>query len=313
VRPIVTITLNPAVDGASEADAIRPTNKIRTSNERYDPGGGGLNVARGIRELGREALAVYLAGGATGSVLDSLLSRFGIPRRPISIENDTRVSQVVYERSTGLEYRFVAEGPVVHEREWQHSLRILDQLDWDVIVASGSLPRGVPDDYYVEVAEMTARRGGRLVLDTSGEALRRSLDAGGIYLAKPSVGEFEKFLGRSLVEPGAVEEAARDLVATGRVSLVAVTLGKEGAVLAHAGGVLRLAAPDIAEKSAVGAGDSFVAGMVVGLAEGREPEDAFALGVATGSAAAMTAGTELFHRRDVEQLYAGITGRPLIV
>lgn len=309
MKPIVTITLNPTVDGASEAEVVRPTNKIRTHNERYDPGGGGINVARGIRELGREALALYLAGGATGQVLDSLLSRVGIPRRAIPIEGDTRVSNVVYERSTGLEYRFVPEGPEVREREWRQSLRTLEQLDWDILVASGSLPRGMPDDYYVRVSEVVANREGRLILDTSGVALERMLAHGGIWLVKPSVGEFERALGARLGNPDEIGAAAQDVVRSGKAVYVAVSLGEGGAILAHEGGVRRMAAPEVEVVSAVGAGDSFVAGMVVALSAGRPPEEAFAFGVASGSAAVMTAGTELFRRADVERLYGELAAR----
>ena len=112
---IVTLTPNPPIDGASEADAVRPIHKIRTSNERYDPGGGGVNVTRVLQELGGETLAIYLAGGATGAVLDDLLDHRGLTRRRIPIEDHTRISHVVFERSSGLEYRFVPDGPEVIE------------------------------------------------------------------------------------------------------------------------------------------------------------------------------------------------------
>ena len=108
---IITLTLNPAVDIANEAEAVRPTRKIRTTNERYDPGGGGINVARVIRELGGEALAMALLGGVTGSVLETLLSEAGVPFRTFPIRGRSRMSVTVHERRTGLEYRFVAEGP----------------------------------------------------------------------------------------------------------------------------------------------------------------------------------------------------------
>ena len=108
----------------------------------------------------------------------------------------------------------------------------------------------------------------KLVLDTSGEALRETIAAGGIHLAKPSLGEFEHFVGRSVKDPGALEEAAMEVVRSVRVDLLAVTMGHEGAVLAHAGGVLRLPAVKVDVRSAVGAGDSFVAAMTLALARG---------------------------------------------
>ena len=102
MKPVVTLTLNPSIDGAAQAEAVRPIQKIRTSDERYDPGGGGINAARVVQELGGTAFAIYLAGGATGGVLDDLLQTAAIPRRRIPIEDHTRISHAVYERSSGL-------------------------------------------------------------------------------------------------------------------------------------------------------------------------------------------------------------------
>jgi 6-phosphofructokinase 2 len=308
MRPIVTITMNPAVDGSAETEQVRPTHKIRTSNERFDPGGGGINVARVVAELGRPALPVYLAGGATGAVLDDLVAARGLPTLRIPIRDHTRVSHAVFERVSGLEYRFVPEGPLVGEDEWPRVLEQLATLDFDHCVASGSLPRGVPDDFYVDVARLAAQKGARLVLDTSGAALRQAVAAGGVHLIKPSLGEFEGLIGRTLRDGPAQEAAARDLVAAGRVEMVAVSLGHEGALLATRAGVMRLRPPSVVAKSATGAGDSFVGAMAYALAEGRSPEDAFRLGVAAGSAAVLTPGTELCRRNDVWRLYDVLVG-----
>jgi 6-phosphofructokinase 2 len=305
MKPIVTLTLNPAIDASCQAERVRPLHKIRTSNERYDPGGGGINVARVIRELGGEAQAVYLAGGLTGEAFDQMVGAIGLPRRRIPIAGLTRVSHTVFERATGQEYRFVPEGPALDVAEWQAALAVLGELDADYLVASGSVPQGVPVEFYAQVAAIVRARGGRFVLDTSGEPLRAALTSG-VHLIKPSRGELERLLGRSLRAPGALEAAAQGIAADGGAELVAVTLGGEGALLATQGGCLRLAAPPVKVQSAVGAGDSFVAGMTLGLAEGRSPRDAFALAVATGTATALTMGTELCHRTDVQRLYQQI-------
>ncbi|SCY97148.1 1-phosphofructokinase family hexose kinase [Microvirga guangxiensis] len=307
MKPVVTLTLNPSIDGSSEAEAVRPIRKVRTSNERYEPGGGGVNVTRVIRELGGSSLALYLAGGVTGAVLEELLAGSGIAGRRIAIEDQTRVSLTVFERSTGLEYRFVPEGPHVAPSEWQECLAVLGTLECEYLVASGSIPRGVPTDFYVRVAAIARERGMKLVLDTSGEALRETIAAGGIHLAKPSLGEFEHFVGRSVKDPGALEEAAMEVVRSGRVDLLAVTMGHEGAVLAHAGGVLRLPAVKVDVRSAVGAGDSFVAAMTLALARGAAPREAFRWGVAAGTAAVLTPGTGLCKRGDVERLFDAIS------
>ncbi|HUG61991.1 MAG TPA: 1-phosphofructokinase family hexose kinase [Methylomirabilota bacterium] len=306
LKPIVTLTLNPAIDGASEAEVVQPTRKIRTTNQTYEPGGGGINVTRVVHELGGNSVAVYLAGGSTGGVLDDLLGARGIARRKIPITDNTRMSHVVFERSTGLEYRFIPEGPEVTEREWARCLTTLDQIEWDYLVASGSLPRGVPADFYATLQERVAARGSKLVLDTSGEPLRLAMEKGGLHLVKPSHGEFQKLLGLTLKTPTEIGEAALVEVRRGRSDLIAVTMGDHGAVLASESGYEYLPSPEVKVLSASGAGDSFVAGMVQGLALGRTVPDSFALGVAAGSAAVLTLGTRLCTRTDTERLLAEI-------
>jgi 6-phosphofructokinase 2 len=305
MKPIVTLTLNPAIDASCQADEVHPIHKIRTSHERYDPGGGGINVARVIRELGGEAFAVYCAGGLTGQAFDHMVDAIGLARRSIRIAGMTRVSHTVYERKSGLEYRFVPEGPALRAEEWQAGLAAVETLDSDYLVASGSLPQGVPADFYARIASAVRAKGGRFVLDTSGTPLREAL-AAGVHLIKPNLGELERLLGRSLRDPAALEEAARRLVDDGQVEIVTVSLGADGALLATSDGCVRLPAPPVEPRSAVGAGDSFVAAMTLGLAEGRPPREAFALAVATGTATVLTMGTELCRRADVLRLYEQI-------
>lgn len=308
MKAIATLTLNPAIDGAADTDLVRPTHKMRMSNERYDPGGGGINVARVVGELKGDVIAIYLAGGATGGVLEELLLAVGIAGTRVPIAGHTRISHAVFEISSGLEYRFVPEGPLVAEVEWQACLEAIEQIDCDYLVASGSLPRGVPSDFYASVAAICRRRNIKLVLDTSGEALRAALGQG-VYLVKPSLGELEGLLGRKLTHPEAQETAIKELIASGAAKMVALTLGRDGALLATNQSMLRLPAPEVEAKSAVGAGDSFLAAMTLGLAQGRVPEEAFAYGLAAGAATVLSAGTGLCRREDVERLYAEISER----
>ena len=177
--PIVTLTLNPAVDGSAEAGVVRPARKTRTSNERYDPGGGGINVARVIQELGGSALAVYLGGGATGAVLDELLDAHRIPRRRVPIRDHTRVSHAVFERATGLEYRFVPQGPQVSKEEWRACAATLDELAFEWL--SGA----------VELLATTMGHHGALLTTREG-----SLRLSAPYVqARSTVGAGDSFLG----------------------------------------------------------------------------------------------------------------------
>jgi 6-phosphofructokinase 2 len=298
---ILTLTLNPTVDIAGDAKAVQPVRKVRTTNETFDPGGGGVNVARVLRELGGETLAVVLAGGVSGRLLEELLTEGGVPHRTIPIAGRTRMSHTVQDLSTGQEYRFVPEGPTLAEAEWQAALDALEQAEAAWVVASGSLAPGVPEDFYARAAVIAARRGQRFVLDTSGPPLCAALGKG-LALIKPSRGEFEALVGRPLPDAEAQDAAALQLLRQGAAGLIAVTLGHEGAMLAEPGGVLRLPALDVPVRGAVGAGDSFLAAMVLALSRGESPREAFAWGMAAGAAAVMATGTAHPRRADVEAL-----------
>jgi len=305
-KPIITLTLNPTIDLAFRSNEIRPIRKTRAIEERTDPGGGGINVVRVLKELGVEGHAIYLAGGATGRVLNELVAKLDVPGRCIDVAGSTRISFTVFEEISGLEYRFVSEGSALLEAEWQSVLSELNQCDADYVVASGSLPSGVPIDFYARLARIVRSNGGRLILDTSGPALQAAMSAGGIYLAKPSLGEFETLTHRKFETAEEIVEAGTSLVANGAVENLAVTMGRDGALLVYRSGTLRLRGPKVRPVSAVGAGDSFVAGMTVALARGQDVQDAFMLGMAAGAAAVLTPGTELCHREDVERLYAEV-------
>lgn len=303
MKPIVTLTLNPAIDGASETERVQPTHKIRTTGDRYDPGGGGINVARVIGQLGGTALPVYLAGGATGDVLDELMAERALPFRRISIAGHTRIAMNVFERSTGQEYRFIPEGPEVTPGEWLECLAVIDALAPDWLVVSGSRPRGLPDDCFVTLVRRATERGARVVLDSSGPALAATLAAGGLALVKPSIGEFRALTGLPLADADEAAEAARAYVEAGRAAIVAITMGHEGALLVSREATFHRPALPVPVRSATGAGDSFVAAMTLALAEGRPVAHAFLFGMAAGSATVMLPGTDLARRADVERLH----------
>jgi len=301
-EPVVTFTPNPVIDSSCETDRIFPTQKVRTQHQRYDPGGGGINVARVLSRMGDAVRVSCMAGGATGGVLCELLGREELACHVIPVSGHTRINHAVFERTSALEYRFVGEGPVVSEAEWRAALDYLTGVRAPWLVASGSLPRGCPADFYARLSHGQAGTGARLVLDTSGPALAEALEEGGFFLAKPSQDEFEALAGRTFASPHDVGEAALDYVRRGKVLHLAVTLGAQGAVLAHPGGVEVLAGLPVEARSATGAGDSFVGGMVHGFLTGGSGIDAFRWGLAAGSAAVLSPGTGLCDPGDVRRL-----------
>jgi 6-phosphofructokinase 2 len=308
---ILTLTLNPSVDLSAEAETVRAVRKTRTFHERYDPGGGGVNVSRVVRELGGDTLALVTSGGVAGRFLEELLTEGGTPYRALPIAGRTRIAQVIHEISSGLEYRFIPEGPLLAEPEWQAALDALNGEEGGWVVLSGSLARGVPADFFGRALRQAKAAGRRVVLDTSGAALKAALDVGGVHLVKPSLGEFEALVGHELRETPALVAAAKELAASGAARLVAVTLGSRGAILVSAEGQCwRLPAPDVVVRGASGAGDSFVAAMTLALARGESVEEAFLWGSAAGGATVAAEGTAHARRADVEAIHAAL--RPLL-
>lgn len=304
-RPqIVTLTMNPALDITTSVDVVRPTDKLRCAETRYDPGGGGINVAHIAHELGGSVLAVFPAGGTTGGLLARLLADEGVPFWQVPIGAATRESFTVNEDSSGKQFRFVLPGPQLTLREQAHCLEQLRMTakSAEYVVASGSLPPGVTNDFYQRVADMCGHVGARLILDTSGGGLRHV--SSGVFLLKASVRELRECVGRPLETEAEQLAAAHELVDDGRAEAVLVSLGSKGALLATAHASQRFSAIPMPGGSGVGAGDAMVAAITVGLTRGWPLVKSVRLGIAAGAAMLMTPGTAACLRADVEKLFA---------
>jgi 6-phosphofructokinase 2 len=171
------------------------------------------------------------------------------------------------------------------------------------LVASGSLPAGVRPEFYAEVADLAREAGAHFVVDTSGEALRHAVERGGAMLIKPNMRELADLVGAQEIEQPELREAAAQLIRDGKAEHVVVSLGAGGAYLVNKGGSTKFDSPSVPVQSRIGAGDSMIAGMVLALAQGRDPVEAVKRGVAAGAAAVMTPGTELCRREDAERVY----------
>lgn len=307
---VVTFTANPAIDKSTEVDVVVPDEKLRCSPPRYDPGGGGINVSRALHRLGAETLAVFPCGGPTGKVLEGLLEREGVPRMPLWIEGWTRENLMVFGASVEQQYRFLFDGPELSDGEWQRCLDELAALDPrpEYLVVSGSLPLSAPEDLYQRIARWGKDEGVRIVLDASGPSVERAFDPG-VYLLKPNYGELEALVGTRFRGDEDLEEACRDIVGAGTCEILLVSLGAGGALVTTTDLQEHVASPTVPILSKVGAGDSAVAGTVLGLVRGWDILRAVRLGVAAGAAAVKTPRTELCRREDVDELFELIDRR----
>ena len=303
--PIVTLTVNPTIDTSTSVPHVMTDRKLRCQAPQHEPGGGGINVSRAIRKLGGTALTIYPVGGPTGQRLQQLLEAEGLSLQAVPINDWTRENFMVLEEATGRQYRFVMPGPTLQGEEWQHCLDLIAGVRPApaYIVASGSLAPGIPQDFYARVARLGRSLGARVIVDTPGEALREAVRAG-VYLVKPNLPELHALAGRELPDEAAQEAAALALVHLGHTEAVVLSMSAAGALLVTAEGCTRLRAPTVPIVSRVGAGDSMVAGLVLGLSRGLPLRQAVLFGIAAGTAAVMTPGTQLCRREDTERLYA---------
>ncbi len=305
MKRIIAFTMNPAIDKSSSVENVIAERKLYCKPPRFEPGGGGVNVSRAIKKLGGESRLIYPAGGYTGNRLKDLLEEEGISHRPVPIEGTTRESLVVLEESTGQQFRFGMPGPVLQNEEWERCLHELSVIrpQPDFLVASGSLPPGVPSDFYARVARIGKDQGARVIIDTSGGALSQALQEG-VYLIKPNYREFRDLVGQDMKEESQIEAEAVKMAKSGRCEILIISLGAAGALLVTKDVTEHIRPPTIPIVSKVGAGDSMVAGTVLSLARGKTQRNSVLFGIAAGAAAVMTPGTELCRREDAERLFA---------
>lgn len=305
---VVTITLNPAIDKSFTVDQLVPEHKLRCPNPLVDPGGGGINVSKGLKALHCESLAIFFAGGMNGNYLRQLLKEQQINIHPITIEGETRESIVITDKSTGKEYRIVVEGPPVTSADLDKVIHELKAVKPKYIVASGSLPKGLPEDAFAKVAHAAKELGSRFVLDTSGKPLQLAATEG-VFLLKPNLRELSSLAGVDSLQLNDVDDAAMELIKRGECQVVVVSLSSSGAMLVTKDGYWQIPAPTVERKSTVGAGDSMVAGMVWSLLQGKSFDSMAKMGVACGTAATMSPGTKLFNKPDAEKLLNWIEAR----
>ncbi len=304
VRKIVTLTMNPAVDKSSSVEHVIAERKLYCNPPRFEAGGGGINVSRAIKKLGGESMLLYPAGGLTGERLQELLDEEELGHRPFPIKGSIRDSLVILEGSTGQQYRFGMPGPEFQKKEWEQFLQELLAIESapDYLVASGSLPPGVSSDFYAQVARIGKKRGAKTIIDASGEALEHALHEG-VYLIKPNVREFRELVGKDIKEESQIKAEAQKMVESGRCDVLVISLGAAGALMVSKDISEHILPPTVPIVSKVGAGDSMVAGIVLSLARSKSLRESVLFGVAAGTAAVMTPGTELCRREDAERLF----------
>lgn len=306
---VVTVTFSPCIDKSASVPVMVPEKKLLCSYPKLEPGGGGINVARVLKRLGVQATAIYPSGGYSGKFLDHLMQKEGIPSVVIETEKETRENIIIVDESTNNQYRFGMPANALNEGEWKKCLAAVEAMDQvNFLVVSGSIPPGVSLNLFEELSAIAKMKNAKLVIDTSGPALKEAVKHG-VYMLKPNLGELGILAGTGRIEINMAEKTARDVIDKYDCRVVVVSMGKDGAILITREESFTVKPPEISRKSTVGAGDSMVAGMICSLVNRNNLRQALQYGVACGTAATMNAGTELCHKEDADILFALIAGR----
>ena len=299
---IFTVTLNPAVDRELTVDSIAFDTVLRASDWQVDCGGKGFNVARMLKSLGVASTALGFAAGKTGELLEARLQTLGIETDFTWVEGETRTNVSIVSSENGRYVKVNEPGPTIAA---EHLVRLKEKIqararsgDWWVL--AGSLPPGVPAEFYGEMIEIIHSASAKVFLDTSSEALRSSCSAGPL-LVKPNAEEAHELTGLPVSDTEEIAEAGAAICKLGPANVV-VSLGKDGALLVNGKDVWKAASPKIIEKNPIGAGDSMVAGMVWGLSEAADLSEALRRGIACGAATASRSGTTVGSLLQVEEL-----------
>ena len=299
---IATVTLNPSLDKTVTVEELVVDEANRWTSLRRDPGGKGINVSRVVHELGGETIAYGFIGGIDGETLKHLLQQQGVPFDFTPIMGEIRSNFIITDSKTHRQTRIDAPGPHILRYELSKLVQKVTHTKPkpDFLVFAGSVPPGIPADIYRQLIEKAKKSGIKTVLDSDNRWLKEGIIAKPNVI-KPNVHEAEELLETNLRDEAAIVEAVKTLVNQG-IEVAAISRGKDGLIIANGEKILKVTAPQVEIRSTVGAGDSTIAGLVLKLSQGHGIEEACRWAVAAGTAATLTAGTELCRREDVEKL-----------
>ena len=300
---IVTITFSPCLDKNSSVEAFIPEKKLKCALPVVKPGGGGINVARGLHRLGSPVSAIYPIGGFMGQMMQDLMDKEGLHSMTVKKVFETRENVIITDRTSNQQFRFGMPDHPLSENELEGCLRLLDSAeDIRYIIASGSLPEGVPDDIYVSVARIARSKNAKFILDTSGEPLRAALREG-VYMIKPNLGELSNLAGKGMLNHQDVIDVSQTIIEKGGCEIAVISMGKEGAMVVSKDFAHLIPSPPVTVQSTVGAGDSMVAGIVHAMSQGKDVFEAVQFGVACGTATTICSGSELFNPDEAFKLF----------
>ncbi len=287
---ILTITLNPSIDRKYVVDGFERGKIFRPKEVQYTPGGKGLNVTKVIKSFGEPVTATGFLGGRSGSYIKEKLDNMEVCHKFIPIDGETRSCIAILSNDKS-QTEILEKGPSISEKEALEFLDLYNNIikDYEVICASGSLPKGLAADTYKSLINIANEQGKKFILDTSGEALKLGIEASP-FLIKPNKEEMENLIGHTITTEDEIIRVANCLLEKG-VEIVVVSLGKEGAMVFYDGYAYKIKVPNIKAVNPVGSGDSMIAGFAVSIVRDYDFQRMLKVAAASGTANAMESET----------------------
>ncbi len=305
-QKIVTITLNPALDHTVHIPQFQTGEVNRAQQQRIDPGGKGINVAKVVRALGYPVAVTGFLGQDNSKVFNEYFQRKAIDNFFVEVTGAARVNIKIVDDHNGQVTEINFPGLISTSSDLAKLTGVIRSLtdDRQYFVISGSLPQGLPDTIYGQLIEILKGQRVKVLLDSSGAALREGIKALPDAI-KPNLEELSQLMGKSLEKEDDIKKAIAELLAGG-IKQVVVTLGSQGAIIADKEQTLRVRPPTVIAKSTVGAGDALVAGFVVGQTQGLSLAECARLGTAAATASVIQPGTQAGSMKEVARLLAEI-------
>ena len=309
---ITTITLNAAVDKTYFVNQFQVGQVHRVAKMLVEPGGKGINVAKVVRELGETVTASGWIGGSNGQLIEQSLLARGILCRMVQVHGESRVCLNIIDAEANSSTEILEPGPVVEEQQLAQLMQVYDELvrESSVVVLSGSMPQGVEVDFYAKLVKRAKQQGTFVILDTSGKALSAAVDAVDAVpnMLKPNAQELEQLVGASIQSDEELYNQARRFMQSG-VDYMMMTRGADGVIAGIDGELYHAEGLRVNVVNTVGCGDSFVAGVAVGIHRGLPAQEMLALAVATSASNAMNQGAGQIRLDDVRRLQSQVVVR----
>ena len=302
---ILVINLNASVDKRYKMKDLIKGEVMRAAEVDNTPGGKGIHVANVATILGEDCIATGYLGGKSGEFISEKLQDYGIKQDFVQVAGETRSCLAIITES-GAQTEILEPGPTVTQEEQEAFLAKYQELlsKATVVVASGSMPKGLPGDFYGQLISLARKAGKPFLLDTSGEALIQGIKAQP-YFVKPNNDEIKVLVGAELRSDEDIVHVLQKFMEDG-IKLPVISLGAQGSMAGYNQHVYKITVPKIQCKNPVGSGDSFVAGIAVGIERGMAIEDVLSLGAACGTANAMEDESGFVRKEVVEELFPQI-------